>query len=241
MAPMRPGPRTCSTALLGALALSALALGGCGQGLPEAHTLVQRTAKAMAELKGYHLSGESEALGITTAFQLVALRNGDFSGALEIRVPGAKQFTSRVVATGSKVWVRSPQELAELGITSLPGNLDPSTTWVLQPQAVGASYRRSVRPFVGRGLGSTLAQALRGRLTVSRGRRGHRPVLLVEERGGGSSLRMLVAPRNDRLLQLSIAGRARISLDYSGFGQVGSVAPPPAAEVYVPPAQANPG
>jgi hypothetical protein len=223
------------------LLLGALALAGCGQGLPSGSTLVRRVAAAMAKIQAYRITGTSRAGQTVTSFRVLVLRDGDFKGTLDIAVPGSKTFRSDVIATAGKVYVRSPTELAELGISSLPGNLDPATTWVLQPAAVGKSYRQSVEPFASSGLATTLTAALKGTLIVRRSRLGGVPVLVVEETGGSSSLRLFVEASTDRLLELAITGDQPISLRYSAFGPSHTVAPPPSPQVYVPPTPAGPG
>ncbi|HVB14735.1 MAG TPA: hypothetical protein VNH38_08285 [Candidatus Dormibacteraeota bacterium] len=214
---------------------------GCGPGLPTGSSLVRQVASSMARLSAYRITGTSQAVQTTTSFRVLVQRDGNFRGTLDITVPHAPIFRSDVVAIGSKVYVRSPTELQELGISALPGNLNPATTWVLQPAAVARSYRQSVVPFSGSGLASTLKRALRGPLTVSRSKLGGVAVLVVQERGGSSSLRLFVAPANDHLLELAITGDQPISLRYSAFGLAQAVKAPPSAEVYLPPTQAAPG
>jgi len=225
-------------ALVGAVALL---LSGCGQSLPSGNQVVRRVATAMARISAYRITGTSRAGETVTSFRVLVLGDGDFKGTLDIAVPGSKTFRSDVIATSGKVYVRSATELAELGISSLPGNLDPATTWVLQPAAVAKSYRRSVEPFAGSGLAATLTTALKGTLTVRRSKLGGVPVLLVEEAGGRSSLRLFVGPDTDHLLELAITGDQPISLRYSAFGLSQAVVPPPPTQVYVPPTQAAPG
>ncbi|HUY57932.1 MAG TPA: hypothetical protein VMV12_08900 [Candidatus Micrarchaeaceae archaeon] len=216
-------------------------LAGCGQSLPSGTALVDRVAASMAHLSGYRITGTIRAVKTTTSFRVAVRRDGDFQGTLDISVPAAALFQSDVVAIGGRVYVRSPTELQQLGISALPGNLNPATTWVVQPKLVALSYRQSVRPFSGSGLAGTLRRALRGPLTVSRSKLGGVPVLVVEERGGGSSLRLFVEPVSDRLLELAISGDQPVSLHYSAFGRSPAVIPPPTADVYVPPAQAASG
>jgi hypothetical protein len=220
---------------------AALLLWGCAPNPPTGRELVLRVAAAMARIPAYRITGTSRAGETVTSFRVRVLGNGDFKGTLDIAVPGSKTFRSDVIATSDKVYVRSADELAELGISSLPGNLDPATTWVLQPAAVARSYRRSVEPFAGSGLAATLTTALKGTLTVRRSKLGGVPVLLVEEAGGRSSLRLFVGPATDHLLELAITGDQPISLRYSAFGLAQAVVPPPPAQVYVPPTQAAPG
>lgn len=220
---------------------AALLLSGCVQGLPTGHQVVRRVAAAMATISAYRITGTSRAGETVTSFRVLVLGDGDFKGTLDIAVPGSKTFRSDVIATSGKVYVRSPTELAQLGISSLPGNLDPATTWVLQPAAVARSYRRSVEPFAGSGLAATLTTALKGTLTVRRSKLGGVRVLLVEEAGGRSSLRLFVGPDTDHLLELAITGDQPISLRYSAFGLTQAVVPPPSTQVYVPPTPAAPG
>lgn len=219
----------------------AAALTACGPALPSAASLVHRVARAMGQAQAYQISGSSRAGQTVTSFRLLVRRGGDFQGTLNIAVPHSKTFRSDVIAVGGKVFVRSPTELQELGISSLPGNLNPATTWVLQPKAVAASYRQSAGPFSGPGLAATLTRALAGPLRVARGRLGGRRVYVVEERGGRSSLRLFVAPANDHLLELAITGDQPVSLRYSAFGLDQTVSAPPSSQVYVPPTQAAPG
>lgn len=227
-----------------ALALGALLLGGltaCGPGLGSPGSVVQRMSKTMAGLAGYRISGSSRALQTTTSFAVYVRRDGAFRGSLDIAVPGAPTFRSQVVATPGSVYVRSPTELQELGISALPGNLDPATTWVLQPKAVAKSYRASVEPFSGAGLTGTLRQALKGPLRVHRAKLRGRAVLVVEERGGSSSLRLFISSTGYQLLELAITGAQPISLRYSDFGHAEPVPEPPSSKVYVPPTPAAPG
>jgi hypothetical protein len=236
------GPRRGRPWLAAVLAPAlALVLASCGQSLPSGSYLVHRVASSMARLGAYRITGSSRAVKTTTSFSVLVRRNGDFQGTLDIAVPHAAIFRSDVIAIGSTVYVRSPTELQELGISSLPGNLDPATTWVLQPKMVARSYRQSVEPFSGSGLAATLRRALRGPLTVSRSKLPGVGVLVVEERGGSSSLRLFVAPASDHLLELAITGDQPVSLRYSAFGLAKPVAAPPSSEVYVPPTQAPPG
>lgn len=223
--------------LAGALPL----LAGCGQGLPSGPTLIDRVVASMDGLSAYQITGTSRAVDTTTSFRVLVLHDGNFQGTLDIAVPHAAIFHSDVIAIGSKVYVRSPTELEELGITALPGNLNPATTWVVQPHAVAVSYRQSVEPFAGAGLASTLRRAMRGPLTVRRSKLGAVAVLVVEEPGGSSSLRLFVAPTTDHLLELAISGDQPISLAYGAFGRSRVLAAPPASQVYVPPTQAAPG
>ncbi|HVB54717.1 MAG TPA: hypothetical protein VNF24_11080 [Candidatus Acidoferrales bacterium] len=216
-------------------------LAGCGQGLPSGTTLVHQLAASMARLSAYRITGTSQAVRTTTSFRVLVRRNGDFQGTLDIAVPRAPIFRSDVVAIGDRVYVRSPTELQELGITALPGNLNPATTWVVQPKAVALSYRQSVEPFSGAGLAQTLKRVLSGPLTVRRSQLGGVAVLVVEERGGSSLLRLFVTPTSDHLLELAITGDQPISLRYSAFGLSQAVVAPPSADVYVPPTQAAPG
>jgi len=195
----------------------------------------------MASLGAYRISGSSRAVDTTTTFQVLVRHDGSFSGTLDIAVPHTAVFRSDVVAIGTRVYVRSPTELQELGISALPGNLNPATTWVLQPQAVARSYRQSVEPFSAAGLGATLRHAIRGVLTVRRARLRGVDVLVVEERGGSSSLRLFVAPATNYLLELSITGDQPITLRYSAFGRAQAIVAPPSSQVYVPPAAAPPG
>ncbi|MGP8249935.1 MAG: hypothetical protein ACLQNU_08330 [Candidatus Dormibacteria bacterium] len=220
---------------------AALALTGCSQRLPSGVDLVHRVAAAMAKIPAYRITGTSRAGRTVTSFRVLVQRDGDFKGTLDIAAPGSKTFRSDVIATAGKVYVRSATELAELGISSLPGNLDPATTWVLQPAAVGRSYRQSVEPFAGSGLAATLTTALKGTLTVRRSRLDGVQVLVVAETGGSSSLRLFVEANTDHLLELAITGDQPISLRYSAFGPSQPVAPPPSPQVYVPPTPAAPG
>ncbi|MGA8427141.1 MAG: hypothetical protein WB801_06100 [Candidatus Dormiibacterota bacterium] len=236
--PAQTGRLAVVTALTAA---AAWLLTGCAQTLPTGTQLVNRVAAAMARIPAYRITGTSRAGETVTSFRVVVLGNGDFKGTLDIAVPGSKTFRSDVIAAAGKVYVRSATELAELGISSLPGNLDPATTWVLQPAAVAKSYRQSVEPFAGSGLAATLTTALRGPLDVRRSKLSGVPVLVVEEAGGSSSLRLFVEPNTHHLLELAITGDQPISLRYSAFGVSQAVSPPPSSEVYVPPTQTAPG
>jgi hypothetical protein len=227
-------------AWVGALTLATL-LVGCAQSLPSGPSLVRQVAAAMALAGSYRISGSDRAGPTTTSFRVVVHRDGDFSGTLDIAVPHSPTFRSDIVAVGEKVYVRSPTELEELGITSLPGNLNPKTTWVLQPSSVATSYRKSLNPFARMGLAATLRRALKGPLTVRRSQLGGRRVLLVQETGGRSSLRLFVQPATDHLLELAITGPQPVTLDYDAFGIAQKVEAPPSSLVYVPPTGAGAG
>jgi hypothetical protein len=195
----------------------------------------------MAKLPAYRLTGTVQAGQTTTSFRVLVRRDGDFSGSLDVAVPHSPVFRSDVIAVGANVYVRSPTELQELGITTLPGNLNPSTTWVLQPPSVARSYRHSLAPFVSSGLAATLAGTLKGTLSVRRSRLDGNLAVVVEEAGGRSSLRLFVQPAHDHLLELAITGDQPVFLHYSGFGVSQPVKPPPSSLVYVPPTPAASG
>lgn len=231
----RPGCRWFGLALLLVL------LAGCGSTLPRGSRLVPRVAAAMHRAGSYRLSGSDVVGRTTTRFVVVVRRNGDFSGSLDIAVPGTPTFSSSIVAVAAAVYVRSPSELQELGIASLPGNLNPATTWVLQPRSVANGYRQSLGPFIGGGLAKSLAKATRGRLVVGRSELGNERVWVVREGAGSSSLRLLVEPSTDHLLELEISGPQPVTLRYSDFGTRTPVLAPPSSLVYAPPQVADQG
>jgi hypothetical protein len=132
--------------------------------------------------------------------------------------------------------VLSPLGLQQLGVTSLPGNLNPATTWVEQPSATAQRYLQSIAPFSGPGIGRTITRYLDDPHTISSADLHGVSAWLVEEGAAGSSLRLYIAKGSYRLLELTVAGKSPISLFYTEFGRIGAIAPPPAAHVYVPPA-----
>ncbi|MHB1576161.1 MAG: hypothetical protein ACYCX9_06575 [Candidatus Dormibacteria bacterium] len=209
-------------------------LASCGQSTPTATTLARRTAATMAS-SSYRISGAAVAGGTTTTFSVATMPDGDFSGQVVTRVPGSPSLSLQVVAVAGKVYVLSPLGLQQLGVTSLPGNLNPATTWVEQPPAPAQRYLRSIAPFCGRGIGRTLTRYLDAPHTISSAELDGVGAWLVEEGAAGSSLRLYIAKGSYRLLELTVAGKGPISLSYTGFGRIGTIAPPPPAHVYVPP------
>ncbi|MHB1525768.1 MAG: hypothetical protein ACYCZN_05760 [Candidatus Dormibacteria bacterium] len=211
-----------------------LALSACGQSVPSSQVLIQRTAAAMAQLS-YRLEGSTRAGQTRISFSVKTLPNGDFSGQVDTAVPHSPTLTTDVVALGQKVYVLSPMALAQLGIAALPGNLNPATTWVLQPTAVAARYRKSLAAFTGSGLASTLRSHLKGTLVVRSTSWRGMAAWLVEEGGAGSSLHLYIERGSYELLQLTITGHRPISLRYDDFGLISAVSPPPSNQIYVPP------
>ena len=226
------------TALAAAcLAFAALALSACAPAGPTADSLVHRSAALMAK-SSFQLRGSTKAGVTTISFSVRALPNGDFDGSVDTVVPHSPTLVSAVIAIGSKVYVRSPMALAQLGITSLPGHLNPATAWVLQSTTIAARYRASLAPFTGKGLSATLARFLTGRPVLRRGSGSDRKDWLVQVGSGRSSLRLYLQRGDDQVLRLRITGKEAISLSYSRLGAVGPVAAPPANLVYVPPSGA---
>lgn len=235
-------PLTCPRGLVVGLgtavvALLAMILSSCGQAVPAVGPLTRDAAAAMAR-SSFRISGSARAGLTTTTFSVVTLPNGDFSGTVVTTVPGSPSLSLQVVGYGSKVYVLSPLGLAQLGITSLPGNLNPATTWIVQTPTTASRYRQSLAPFTGPGLAKTLHSYLKPPVSVGDSNLHGIPAWLVEEGSASSSLRLYIAKGSYHLLQLTVTGRAPISLKYALFGRVASVAPPPAAQVYSPPAAA---
>ncbi|MHB8393211.1 MAG: hypothetical protein ACYDC5_01625 [Candidatus Dormibacteria bacterium] len=218
-------------------ALLALVLSSCGQELPAVGTITRHTATAMAH-SSYRISGTAKAGLTTTTFSVVTFPDGNFSGRVVTIVPGSPSLSLQVVAYGSSVYVLSPLGLAQLGITSLPGNLNPDTTWIVQTPTTASRYRQSLAPFTGPGLETTLKTYLKAPLSGGNSSWHGVPDWLVEEGSASSSLRLYIAKGSYHLLQLTVTGRASISLKYDLFGRVAVVTPPPAAQVYSPPAAA---
>ncbi len=216
----------------------AVLLSSCGPSDPSARSLLTGAARAMAPLS-YHLQGSDRAGDAKVSFSVQERANGDFSGQVDFAVPPSPVLSTRVVAVGDRVYVLAPGALSQLGITSLPGNLNPATTWVLQPSTDGSRYRQSVSPFVGAGLTGTLKLVLRGQPTVRAATLSGSPVWLLEERPRrGPSLSLYLQQGSDRLLMLTITGPDGIQLRYNDFNRVAPVAPPPSGQVYVPPTPA---
>ncbi len=236
----RLGALLRATLLVAVVPLLAAALASCGQSPPSSAGLATRTAAAMAD-SSYRISGSASAGGTTTTFSVATLPNGDFSGSVVTRVPGSPTLSLRVMAVAKKVFVLSPLGLQQLGVTALPGNLNPATTWVEQPPATAQHYLQSIAPFAGPGIGRTIARYLDAPHTIASTELNGLAAWLVEEGAGGSSLRLYIAKGSYRLLELTVAGKSPISLTYTQFGQIGTISPPPSDHVYVPPATAQSG
>lgn len=221
--------------VLAAVIALPLLLGACGQPTPSAASLLHSAARVMRG-QSYRLSGTDRAGSATVTFSVRELANGDFSGTVDFRVPPSPVLTTQVVSVGGRVYVLSAGALAQLGVTSLPGNLNPASTWVLQPAKVGVRYRQSVSSFVGSGLAQTLISVLQARPTVSRSTLQGQPAwLLRESPQGGPDLALYLARNGLEVLSLSISGPQGVALTYRDFGAVPAVTPPPPALVYVPP------
>ncbi len=224
-----------AAATMALTSLVAVSLAACGQSTPTATILARRTAATMAD-SSYRISGTARAGGTTTTFSVATLPDGDFAGEVVTRVPGSPSLSLQVVAVDGRVFVLSPLGLQQLGITSLPGNLNPATTWVEQPPATAQRYLQSIAPFSGSGIGRTITRYLDDPHTISSVDLHGVGAWLVEEGAAGSSLRLYIAKGSYRLLELTVAGKSPISLSYTGFERIAPIAPPPAAHVYVPPA-----
>ncbi|MGH7611709.1 MAG: hypothetical protein ACREN4_06795 [Candidatus Dormibacteria bacterium] len=220
-----------------ALALAAT-LAACGSAPPKLHPLLEQVDKAMAGASSYRITGTDRAGETTSQFQVRVAQNGDFTARLVTRVPRSPSLVSRVVAKGDEVYVLAPTQLQELGITSLPGDLNPQTTWVEQPASVATSYRHSLQPFFGAGLGRTLRAALAGAARVEAGHRFQEAVWVVTERSRESSLRLWIASRSHRLRQLQISGSQPVKLRYFDFSGGIEIQAPPSSQVYAPPTPA---
>lgn len=226
--------RTRWLGFMAAIALAPL-LGACGQANPSAGSLLHSAARVMRGLS-YQLSGTDRAGTARVTFSVRERANGDFSGSVDFRVPPSPVLTTQVVSVGGRVYVLSAGALAQLGVTSLPGNLNPAVTWVLQPAKVGQRYRQSVSSFVGSGLATTLLGLLKGEPTVSPANfQGRQAWLLQESPKGGPRLRLYLARGAFQVLSLSISGPQGVALSYRDFGAVPAVTPPPPSRVYVPP------
>lgn len=234
---MRSARRRSLWGALPAAAATAL-LCSCGAATPTAAVLLRGAERYMAS-SSYQLVGGDRAGQAAVSFTLRETAAGGFSGQVQFSVPPSPVLRTRVVALGTKVWVLSAAALAQLGISSLPGHLNPATTWVLQPAQVGAHYRESVAPFVGRGLTSTLEGLLRGRPTVRAAALGGVRVWVLREQGRpGTELTLYLQRRPLRVLRIEVSGPSGFQLQYSHFGQIPEVTPPPPSEVYVPPTPA---
>ncbi len=209
-------------------------MASCGQSVPTATSIAGRTAAAMASTS-YRISGTAQAGGTTVTFTVETLPDGDFSGHVVTEVPGSPNLSLEVVAAAGQVFVLSPLGLQQLGITSLPGKLNPATTWVEQPPGTAQRYLDSIAPFSGEGIGRTLRRYLDEPHTISSATVGRVAAWLVEEGAAGSSLRLYIAKGSYHLLELTVAGKSPISLRYSAFGEIGPIQPPPKAHIYVPP------
>ncbi len=234
---MRSGRRLARLGALPALATTAL-LCSCGTATPSATHLLQEAGRTMATTS-YQLTGGDRAGQARVTFSLRALPSGAFSGEVQFSVPPSPVLSTEVVSLDSRVWVLSAAALAQLGITSLPGNLNPATTWVLQPAGVGERYRRSVTPFVGSGLEATLERLAAGRPSVSTVEYSGAAAWRLSEKGrAGQELTVYLQRQPLRVLRIQVSGPDGFEISYSGFGQVAEVTPPPPAQVYVPPTPA---
>lgn len=209
-------------------------LAACGSEQPSVQTITQRSATVMAHVS-FRISGSAKAGVTTTTFVVATLPDGNFSGSVVTTVPGSPTLSLQVTAVSDKVYVLSPLGLQQLGITSLPGDLNPATTWVQQTPTLASRYLQSIAPFTGSGIGSTLREYLKAPLSLRSASLGGDRVWLVEEGPSSSSLRLYIAKGSYRLLQLTVAGKGPISLSYTGFGRIGTIEPPPPAHVYIPP------
>ncbi|MDA8394565.1 MAG: hypothetical protein M0T72_04855 [Candidatus Dormibacteraeota bacterium] len=234
---MRSGRRLARWGALPALATTGL-LCSCGAATPSAAHLLQEAGRTMAT-SSYQLTGGDRAGQARVSFSLRELPSGAFSGAVQFSVPPSPVLSTEVVSLGPRVWVLSAAALAQLGITSLPGHLNPATTWVLQPSGVGVRYRQSVAPFVGAGLETTLEKLSAGRPLVSATEFSGAAAWRLQERGrGGESLTIYLQRQPLLVLQLQVSGPDGFEIRYSDFGQIAEVTPPPPTEVYVPPTPA---
>ncbi len=214
----------------------ALAVGGCGSSPYPAPAVVRRAARAMVDVSSYRLTGSARAGQATITFDLQVLSDGNFQGSVDTRVPGSPSLDSQLISVGSSLYVRSPTELQQLGISSLPGNLNPATTWVLQTPRLARAYRASLKPFVGAGLGLTLDRYIRGRVRVRHVTVSGLKAELVKELGTDhTTLLLYMDPGNHRLLRLVIKGRQPVSLRYSDFNAPDPVSAPPKAQIYAAP------
>ena len=234
---MRSGRRLARLGALPALAATGL-LCSCGSATPSAAHLLQEAGRTMAT-SSYRLTGGDRAGQAKVSFSLRQLPSGAFSGEVEFSVPPSPVLSTEVVSLGSRVWVLSAAALAQLGITSLPGNLNPATTWVLQPSSVGVRYQQSVAPFVGAGLEATLEKLAAGRPQVSAAEYSGAAAWRLSEKGrAGEDLTIYLQRQPLRVLQLQVSGPDGFAIRYSSFGQIAEVTPPPPAQVYVPPTPA---
>jgi|GEM_PF-5447921 len=223
---------------IGPILLLVPLLASCGSEQPSVQTITQRSAGVMAHVS-FRISGSAKAGVTTTTFVVATLPDGDFAGSVVTTVPGSPTLSLQVTAVAGKVYVLSPLGLQQLGITSLPGNLNPATTWVQQTPTLASRYLQSIAPFTGSGIGSTLREYLKAPLTLHSSSLGSNRVWLVEEGPASSSLRLYIAKGNYHLLQLTVTGRSPISLRYYDFDRIPAIDPPPAADVYVPPATSS--
>ncbi len=237
-------PRRLSAGLAaGALAVVlGLTVAACGAARPSptAATLVRAAAVAMRRAPVLRVVGSSAAGPVIVQFAVTVVPSGAFAGTVEATAPRLGTMRSDVIMVGHQVFVRSPLELARLGITRLPGRRNPATTWVLQPARIAAQYRSSLAPFTGRGLGLTLRRYFQhatvaglcrvGRVAAYRlvaGRRQMRAVVYVDA-------------VTHAVLRLTVGGADPVVLDFADPGRGGVVAPP-AGAIYAPPPLAAAG
>ncbi|HUY60862.1 MAG TPA: hypothetical protein VMW49_03200 [Candidatus Dormibacteraeota bacterium] len=220
----------------GALAVAGL-LGACGPvPPPRPRALLRATAAAMRHAPAHLVSGTARAGDTTVRYVLTVTPSGDFAGTVVVQAPGHRPVESAVIATGGQVYVRSPAELARLGITELPGHRSPLTTWVLQAAAVAAQYRANLAPFDGAGLGPTLWRTFSRAGPVRRVRLHGVAVYQLVAGPPFDQAILDVAVGTDRLVRLVVRSDQPVTLVYGAYGIVDPIRAPPPAEVYAPPA-----
>jgi len=217
--------------------VAAVAVAGCGTepAQPSATRLVAAAALAMRRAPAHQLVGSATAGPATVRFVVTVVPGGSFAGTVVATAPRMGTLRTHVLMVGGRVFVRSPMELARLGISRIPGHRDLAATWVVQPARVAAQYRGNLAPFIGTGLGRTLRQyfdhaRVSGRCRV----------------GGLAAYKLVAGPRQMRavvyvatvsheVLRLVVTGADPVELDFLAFGRTARVSAPPARAVYVPP------
>ncbi|HVA21056.1 MAG TPA: hypothetical protein VNN74_03030 [Candidatus Micrarchaeia archaeon] len=207
---------------------------------PSAVRLVAAAASAMSRAPAHELLGSARAGPAVVRFVVTVIPGGAFAGSVEATAPRMGTLRSDVIAVRGRVFVRSPMELARLGITHLPGHRDPARTWVLQPARIAAQYRGNVAPFTGAGLGQTLRRYFRHARIAGRCRVGAVRAFKLVAGGGGMRAVVYVGAVTHDVLRLAVTGAEPVVLAFRDFGHAGRVAAPPTAVTYTPP-QLAPG
>ncbi len=223
---------------VGALAVAAAGLlGACGPPPPpRPQALLRATAAAMRHAPAHLVSGTARAGGTTVRYVLTVAPGGDFAGSVTVQTPGHPSVQSAVIATGGRVYVRSPAQLGLLGISQLPGHRSPATTWVVQAPAVAAQYRGNLAPFDGAGLGPTLWHTFSRAGPVRLLRVDGVAVYQLEAGPPFDQAILDVAVGTDRVVRLVVRSDQPVTLRYADYGVADPITAPAPALVYDPPA-----